>query len=247
MLSVERQKKIGQLVAQHGAVNVAGLAHQFQVSSSTVRRDLEQLEKQGVIQRAHGGAVAVDGASIPAFVAGFGAGRIGRAAAGRVRAGETVYLGPGRLTLEVAKALAVRSNVTVITNSLEIAHWLATNASLAVILAGGSVGRPRDGLAGPLVTHALRTLRADRTIIEATGISPDQGLTNSDLAQAEICRQLISSPGETIVLVPPERVGRIGGILVGPAGDIDVIITGREAPDAALWDLSQLGIDIISV
>jgi len=58
---------------------------------------------------------------------------------------------------------------------------------------------------------------------------------------------LMGASGETIVLVPPERVGRLGGILIGPAGDVDVIITGREAPDATLWDLSQLGIAIITV
>jgi DeoR/GlpR family transcriptional regulator of sugar metabolism len=135
----------------------------------------------------------------------------------------------------------------VVTNSLEIAHWLANNARLTVILTGGTVGRPLNGLAGPLVAHALNSLLADRVIIEAVGISPDQGLIGADLAQAELCQQLISTPGETIVLVPPERVGRVGGVLIGPASEVDVVITVREAPDATLWDLSQLGIAIIKV
>jgi DeoR/GlpR family transcriptional regulator of sugar metabolism len=109
------------------------------------------------------------------------------------------------------------------------------------------VGRPRDRLDGPLVKHALQTLCADRVIIESVGISPDQGLMDVDLEQAELCRGLIAAPGETIVLVPPERIGRVGGVLIGPASDADVIITGRQASAATLWDLSQLGIDIISV
>jgi DeoR/GlpR family transcriptional regulator of sugar metabolism len=247
MLSAERQQTIGRLVAQHGAVNVADLARQFQVSRSTIRRDLEQLEKQGVVHRTHGGAVKAGGSATATVITGFGMVRIGRAAAVRIRANETVFLGPGDLTLEVAKALVDRRNVTVITNSLEIAHWLATNPGPMVILTGGTVGRVGAGLAGPLVTYALRTLRADRVLIEAAGICPDQGLTSADLEQAELNRYLISSPGEAIALVPPERVGRVGGILVGPAGDLDVIVTGRDAPQMSLWDLSQLGIDIITV
>ncbi len=247
MLSAERQQAIGRLIAQHGVVNVAELAHQFQVSSSTVRRDLQQLEKQGVIHRTHGGAVAAGESTALAVTAGFGAGRIGRAAASRIRANETVYLGPGALTLEVAKKLVDRRSVTVITNSLEIAHWLATNSGPKVILTGGTVGRPGAGLSGPLVTYALRTLRADRILLEAAGISPDQGLTGADLEQAELDRHLISSPGETVVLIPPEQVGRVGGILVCSAGDIDVLVTGREAAEMTLWDLSQLGINIITV
>jgi DeoR/GlpR family transcriptional regulator of sugar metabolism len=252
MLSAERQQAISQLIARHGAGNVAELARQFQVSGSTIRRDLEQLEKKGLIQRTHGGAIALGALSAPsdqppAPSAGSPPERIGRAAASKVQPGETVYLGPGRLTLATAKALALRARVTVVTNSLDIAHWLANHTRLTVILTGGTVGRPRNGLAGPLVSHALRSLRADRVILEAAGISPDQGVMHADLAQAELCQELINASGETIVLVPPERVGRLGGILIGPASDVDVIITGREASDATLWDLSQLGIAIITV
>jgi DeoR/GlpR family transcriptional regulator of sugar metabolism len=230
------------------------LAEGLGVSASTVRRDLEKLERRGVIKRIHGGAAASDGAQrtdrVPEPASrpeSWNGERIGRAAANRVQPYETIYLGPGSLTLETAKALASKANVTIITNSLEIAYWLATHSDLAVALTGGRVGRPRDRLDGPLVRNALRTLRADRVIIESVGISPDQGLMDVDLEQAELCRELIEAPGETIVLVPPERIGRVGGVLIGPASDADVIITGREASEATLWDLSQLGIAIISV
>jgi DeoR family fructose operon transcriptional repressor len=252
MLSAERQQAISQLIARHGAGNVAELARQFQVSGSTIRRDLEQLERQGLIQRTHGGAIALGrvGAGTdqpPTATPESAPERIGRAAARKVQPGETVYLGPGRLTLATARALSARTRATVVTNSLEIAHWLADHTRLTVILTGGTVGRPRNGLSGPLATHALRSLRADRVILEAAGISPDQGVMHADLAQAELCQELMDASGETIVLVPPERVGRVGGILIGPASDVDVIITGREASDATLWDLSQLGIAIITV
>ena len=254
MLSPERQDVINELVTRRGVVNVADLVERLGVSASTVRRDLEQLERRGLVRRIHGGAAAPDGTRPTGPGGRLGAEgdswngeRIGRAAANRVQPYETVYLGPGRLTLAAAKWLAAKGNLTIITNSLEIAHWLATHSELVVVLTGGRVGRPRDRLDGPLVQRALQTLRADRVIIESVGISPDQGLMDVDLAQAELCRELIEGPGEAIVLVPPERIGRVGGVLIGPAGDADVIITGREAAEATLWDLSQLGIAIISV
>ena len=247
MLSDERQSVISDLVTRRGVVNVADLVEHLGVSPSTVRRDLEKLERRGLVRRIHGGAAPPDGAQPPHERASSEGERIGRAAANRVQAYETIYLGPGRLTLATARALGAKANVTVITNSLEIGHWLATHSDLVVVLTGGRVGRPRDRLDGPLVQQALQALRADRVIIESIGISPDQGLMDVDLAQAELCRELIEGPGEAIVLVPPERIGRVGGVLIGPASDADVIITGREASEATLWDLSQLGIAIISV
>jgi len=245
MLGTERQQTISQLVTRQGVVNVGELAQRFNISASTIRRDLEQLEQQGLIRRIHGGAASLRVGKMPQPE--FSVGRIGRAAAMRISDGETVYLGPGRLTMETAKALASKERVTVITNCLDIAHWLANNAQLPVIITGGMVGRSRDGLFGPLVTYTLRSLRTDRVIIEAAGLSPDQGLMALDLVQVELCRELIQSPGETVALVPPQRIGRVGGALVGPANDVDVIVTGREAAEATLWDLSQLGITIISV
>lgn len=253
MLSAERQRTISEQVARLGVVNVADLGERLGVSASTVRRDLEKMERQGLIKRIHGGAAVPDGLHRAGSGPWFEPERdpwdgesIGRAAAKRVQPYETIYLGPGQLTLATAKALATRENVTIVTNSLEIAHWLATQSDLPVVLTGGRVGRPRDRLDGSLVKYALQTLRADRVFIESVGISPDQGLMDVDLEQAELCRELIEAAGETIVLVPPDRIGRVGGVLIGPAGDADVIITGRAASEAMLWDLSQLGIVIIS-
>lgn len=250
MLSAERRQAISKLVAQSGVVNVVDLARRFEVSASTIRRDLGQLERKDLIHRIHGGAIATT-ASRTAPSVEYVAGRIGRAAAARVRANETIFLGPGRLTLETAKALVsvlpAQTQATVVTNGLEIAHWLADNSTLSIILTGGTVGRPRNGLGGPLAAHALLSLRADRVFVQAAGISPDQGVMGTDLEQAELCRELISTAGETIVLASPERIGRAGGVWIGPASDVDVIITGRDASDAALWDFSQMGVTIVSV
>jgi DeoR/GlpR family transcriptional regulator of sugar metabolism len=230
-------------------VYVGDLAERFEISSSTIRRDLLQLERKGSIQRIHGGAILPDDLRPTAGsqAATHLSARIGRKAALRVRPGETVYLGPGSLTLEVARALADQETVTVVTNCLEIAHWLARHGRVPVVVTGGAVGRPRNNLGGPLVRQTLEAIRADRVMVEAAGIAADQGLMDADLSQAALVRDLLAGAGESIVLVPPDRVGGVGGVLIAPAGEVDVVVTGREADTAILWDLSQLGIGIVTV
>ena len=249
MLSAERQAAIGKLVGDQGVVYVAELAERFETSSSTIRRDLLHLERKGAIQRIHGGAILPEDSrqGVQSQTTTHLSARIGRKASSRVRPGETVYLGPGSLTLETARALAGQETVTVVTNCLEIAHWLARHGRVPVVVTGGAVGRPRNSLGGPLVRQALEAIKADRVIVEAAGIAADQGLMDADLSQAALVRELLSGPGESIVLVPPDRVGGVGGVLIAPAGEVDVIVTGREADTAILWDLSQLGIGIVTV
>ncbi|MBN1316714.1 MAG: DeoR/GlpR transcriptional regulator, partial [Anaerolineales bacterium] len=172
MLSSSRQEAINSLIIEQGAVDVADLAGRFSVSASTIRRDLEQLEKKGQIRRVHGGAT-LPGAnqSISKTKKFQAAGSIGRAAANRIRADETVFLGPGRLTLEAAKILAYRSDISVITNCLDIAHWLANHSQLNIIMTGGMVRRKDTGLQGTLVHDTLKSLRAERAFFEAVGVS----------------------------------------------------------------------------
>lgn len=249
MLTSSRQDAINHLIFEQGAVDVTDLASRFAVSASTIRRDLEQLEKRGQIRRVHGGATLPGGNQSISKTKNIvqSAGSIGRAAANRIRADETVFFGPGRLTLEAVKILASRSDITVVTNCLDIAYWLFNHSRLNIILTGGMARRQGKGLQGPLVTNTLKTLRAERAFFEPVGISPDLGLTCRDLEEVDIYRNFIQAPGETIALVPPECVGRVGGVVIGPATDVDVVITGRDASEALLWDLSQLGITIISV
>lgn len=251
MLTAERQQAIRQLLDQQGTVQVAELSERFGVSRSTIRRDLLQLERAGLIRRVHGGAANPDGGQ-PSTGEAHLAARIGRAAAARVKGGETVFLGTGSLTCATAKALAqgqrqTVAGLTVVTNSVEIAHWLANNARMVVVVTGGTIGRDGDGLAGPMAESALTTVRADKVILEAAAVSPDQGVMGHEPAQAELWRQLLATAAEKVALVWPDRVGGMGGVVVGAADELDAIITGREAAQAQIWDLVQLGVRIVTV
>lgn len=246
-LAAERRDAIVGLVAQHQAVRVVELASRFGVDASTIRRDLTILDEQGRLQRVHGGAVALTGerpAPAGAAVSEQGT-RIGRAVAELVGTGETIFLGPGSLSLEVARSLALISGLTIVTNGLGVAHWVASNTSHTLIVTGGQAEAGDGGLAGQLTRAALSGLRADRVILELSGVSAVGGLTDDDLAQAEIAQMLLEIGAEVIALVPVERVGRVAAAFIAPITEVDVVVTGREAPSALLWDLSESGVRVV--
>jgi DeoR/GlpR family transcriptional regulator of sugar metabolism len=171
--------------------------------------------------------------------------RIGQAVAEMIEGGETVFLGPGALLLDVARSLEDHPWVTVVTNGLEIAHWLATHTEHRLIITGGQIEAHDLAMVGQLARDALSSLRADQVILELGGISAVEGLTDDSLSQAEFAQLLMSTGSRIVVVVPPERVGRVAAARVAPVASADVIVTGREAPSPYLWDLSEIGIQIV--
>ena len=255
-LTIERRDAIADLVVEQGAARVAELSERFDVSPATVRRDLEALEDGGRVKRVHGGAIAGEeksGSAEPEVspseeetsAGSGGAARIGASVAGMIGEGETVFLGPGSLPLEVARHLKGHPVITVITNGLDVAHWLATHTPHRLIITGGQIEVRNMGLVGQMARRALSDLRADRVILELDGVSAVEGLTQDSLPQAEIAQLLMETGATVIVLVPPDRVGRVAATRIAPASSADAIVTGREAPSAFLWDLSEVGIEIV--
>ena len=237
------------MVARDGAVRVSALMDRFGVHPATIRRDLDTLEEQGRVRRVHGGAIAVqDMEGAPegsGIVSDTPEVRIGRAVAEVVRDGETIFLGPGELTLAVARSLASRSRLTIVTSGLKVAHWVATHTPHTLIVTGGQAEGRDLGLVGQLARAALTSLRADHVILELGGISAVGGLTDDSLSQAEIARMLLEIGSQVVILVPAGRVGREAAAYIGPTSDADVVVTAREAPSAFLWDLSESGMRIV--
>jgi len=249
-LTAERRAAIVKMVVQDGTVRVADLVARFGVNAATIRRDMKMLEKQGALRRVHGGAVAVEGVgSESAGVSGTPGVRIGQTVAEMITDGETVFLGPGQLPLEVARCLVGRSRLSIVTNGLDVAHWVAANTSHTLIVTGGQVegrDRARDmGLVGQLTRAALSTLRADHVVLELGGVSAVEGLTDDSLPQAEIAQVLLETGSQVVVLVPVERVGRVAAAYIAPVSEADVVVTAREAPSPYLWDLSESGVRVV--
>jgi DeoR/GlpR family transcriptional regulator of sugar metabolism len=246
-LTAERSAAIARIVAQKGAARVAELIDRFDVHPSTIRRDLKTLEERGEIRRVHGGAVATSRTATDSIStsADTPKDRIGRAAAEMIANGETVFLGPGQLTLAVAHSLTAHSKLTIVTNSLEVAHWVAVHTSHTLIVTGGQAEGGDLGLVGQLTRSAFSSLRADHVMLELGGISAVGGLTEDSLPQAEIARMLLQIGTQVTILVPARRVGRVAAAFIGPTSDADVVVTAREAPSPFLWDLSESGMRVV--
>ncbi|MBN1954643.1 MAG: DeoR/GlpR transcriptional regulator [Anaerolineae bacterium] len=242
--TARRRAEIIRQLEQSGAVQVDELESLWGVSAPTIRRDLRWVAAQGLARRVRGGAVAAgervfSPAADPVFA------RIGRAAAALVQDGETIFLGPGPLAVEVARALAGRERLAIVTNSLAVARQVVEQGYHTLILTGGQLERQEQGLTGQLALAALENLRADRVFLELSGVSAMAGLTDDSLPQAEISRLLLEMGAQTIALVVPERVGRVAAVLIGPASDIETVVSAREADSASLWDLTEMGVNVV--
>ncbi len=249
-LTAERRASIVKMVAQDGSVRAADLAARFEVNVATIRRDMQALAERGVLRRVHGGAVAVEPeAESLVSESETPEARIGQAVAEMIADGETVFLGAGRLTLAVARSLVEHSRLSIVTNGLAVAHWVAANTAHTLIVTGGQVegrDRARDmGLVGQLARAALTSLRADHVVLEFGGVSAVEGLTDDSLPQAEIARVLLETGTQVVVLVPVERVGRVAAAYIAPVSEADVVVTAREAPSSYLWDLSESGVRVV--
>ncbi len=254
MLKSERLDRIAQQLHTTGSVYVAELARTFQVDAVTIRRDLAEMERAGQLRRVHGGAMLRAGQTSE-VIPGLSTPdqqhierRIAEAAARFIPDRSVVFLGPGTLTRAVTPFLNKHSHLTIITNALDIAWYVAQQARLAqstahtLHLIGGQAA-PDYGLYG--ADETSRRVRADLVIFEAGGLDAERGLTHDNRDCAHTTRALLGISSQTVALVAPERVGRAGAIFIAPASEIDVLISGHEAPTPALWDLSELGVRII--
>ena len=209
MLLDQRRDSILELVESKGFVSLQEIAGDIGVSESTVRRDLETLERTGQIRRTRGGA-AYTGESLTAFDerrhrATGEKQAIGRRAAELIQSGETILLDGGSTTLEVARNLTGKS-LQVVTNSWPIINQLIGASHIELITLGGYL-YPKTGVAlGALTIEALKTIHARRLIMSTGGIS-EAGLFNSNSLLVEAERQMLDVVDEVVVVADSSKFG----------------------------------------
>jgi DeoR/GlpR family transcriptional regulator of sugar metabolism len=241
MLKSQRHLFILKVLQQEGAIRVTELAETIGVDPVTVRRDLAELEQENRLRRVHGGAVIWEGGGVPGVAPDLSR-RIAEAAARYIPENAVLFLGPGTLTNEVVPYLRAHAQLTVITNALDAAWSFARQHRHTLHVIGGQVS---DGYGIYGDPEMLRRIRADYVLLDANGLDAERGLTHDSREAAAFTRALFSLGAEIVLLIHPERLGRVGALFIAPAGEIDVLITGREADDSSLWDLSELGIRIV--
>ncbi len=236
----ERRAFIIEQLAQHGSVRVTKLAASLKVDPVTIRRDLARLETTGRLLRVHGGAILREADSRPADDLEQ---RIAAAAGRLIPDNSVVFLGPGSLTVKLVPYLGEREHLTIVTNALDVAWRVAQLHRHTLHLLGGQVEEDYGVYEAPFQPPSH--IQADWVVLEADGLDAERGLTHSHTHYASMARALFGLSAQFMVLLPPERVGRAGAILVASAEAVDVLVTGRAAPNAPLWDLSETGMRIV--
>jgi DeoR family fructose operon transcriptional repressor len=231
VLVEERRQRVLNLVSQRGFVALTDLTKAIRASESTLRRDLDYWHQQGSLRRTHGGAIYVgDAAALPALEERSANQRdekqaIARAAAGRIRDGDTVLLDGGTTTLEVARRLVGRP-LQIVTNSLPIAQLFASRREADLVMLGGYV-YPRTGVAlGPLTVRMMEDLHVHQTVLSVGGITA-RGLFNSNLLLVETEKQMMRCADEVVVVADHTKFGRPALAFLCELKEIDTLIVDR--------------------
>jgi DeoR/GlpR family transcriptional regulator of sugar metabolism len=250
-LKEERHRVILDTVQDSGRVTVAELTRLLDVSEVTVRRDLHDLAAQGLVKRAHGGAlVAAPALPEPPVLQRMSErpsdkARIGRAAAALIPDGTSVFIGSGTTTVHVARNLAGRKNLTVVTNALNVALELAAAQGVTVVMTGGLMRPTELSLIGHIAEQSLREVRVDKAVIGIPAISLDAGLTNDYLPEVMTDRHIIDMAPELIVVADHTKFGKVASAFIAPVARIRTLVTDACVEPETLTQLQKLGIRVV--
>lgn len=259
MIQQERLNRALELVSERGNVTIAELGDALGVSAATVRRDLNMLADQRLVNRTHGGASALgSGYELPLQYKlvrqAEAKASIARATARLIQPGDVVGLNGGTTTSEVARTLGrsdrFRSRgespgVTIVTNALNIAYELSVREQVRIVVTGGVPRRLSYELVGPLVASSLENFSIDVAILGVDGISSDFGATTIHEGEAEASRQIARASQRTIIVADSSKLGRNTFARISALSEIDMLVTNAEVPEDFAEGLTEEGVEIL--
>ncbi|GII22945.1 DeoR/GlpR family DNA-binding transcription regulator [Planosporangium mesophilum] len=247
----QRHQAIVEALQAHGRVTVAELSARAGVSEMTIRRDLELLEREGLLQRVHGGAVStVSGSYEPPFgvrarLRSEEKARIGTAAAALIGANETVVIDAGTTALAVAHALRGRRQLTVCALSVPAAAALGDEPGIRLIAAGGDVRQGEQAFVGPLAERIFDDFRFDTLVLSVGGVDAEHGLTDFNPDDVRLKRAAVAGSRRRIVVADSAKLGRATFARIGPTQLADVLVTDEGASEDQVTALHAAGVNVV--
>ena len=251
MLIDERRQHVLTRIQRDGRAIVGELSDQLGISRITIRKDLEHLQSKGLIQRTHGGALAMQSGALfdPSLpeklkLHSREKERIAAAAIKLVLEDQCVILDSGTTTTAIARALRQFSRLTVITNAVNIAAEL-TNADFEVILTGGTLRRNSFSLVGPLAEEVLREIHADILFLGVDGFDPPIGVTTPNVLESRVNRAMVDAAKTVVAVCDSTKFGRHSLALIVSSKRIDIVVTDANLAPQYREQLQKLGIQVI--
>lgn len=253
LLIVERRQHILSLIEDHGRVLVGELSRSLGISQITIRKDLDYLQSKGLVHRTHGGALRIQSSALfdPTLEEkqkqhSEEKQRIAVAAAKMVEEGQCVMLDSGTTTTAIAHELRKFSQLTVITNAVNIAAQLAST-DLEVILIGGSLRKNSFSLVGPLAEDVLQEMHADVLFLGVDGFDAELGLTTPNFPESRVNRAMVKAARRVVAVCDSTKFKRRSLSRIAPPSAIHVVITDRNLPAETAESLRKQNIEVILV
>ncbi len=250
MWAKDRHQRILSMLAANRQVSANDLADMLNVSRETVRRDLLALAETGQVNRVHGGAVLPETRSEEPFRQRMTAKRrdkseIARTAARLIRPGQTIMVDAGTTTAIFARELAKLSDVSVITNSLDIATTLQ-GAGREVLLLGGRMAADVPATVGELTLSEIRRFHADLCFSAPVAVHPAMGAFFYDLQEAEIAITMVAQARRSVLLADQGKLGETSRVRSWETGEIGTLVTNPAADADHLAAFREAGVDVVT-
>lgn len=247
----ERKLKILDLINENNKVSVIQLRDFFNVSGATIRNDLRELESSNLLKRTHGGAIVKSKTGFEldsqhkegSFQAEKE--RIAEKALDLVEDGDTIILDTGTTTLELAKRLSDKRNLTVVINDIQIARYLEEIEDINIIFIGGAIRKKFHCTVGTLGTRIISELTVDKAFMATNGISLKKGATTPEINQAETKKAMIAIANKIIVLCDSSKIGRSSFAQFADIQQVDIIITDSGIEDDLRQGFKLQGVEVM--
>lgn len=249
-----RRTEILNLLDGDKSLKVAGLSEKLNVSVVTIRKDLEELEAEGLLKRVHGGAVkntmSQSGADYEGRkrIKGDEKRKIAKAASELIQDGDYVIMNVGSTSAYVCDELKKKNNLTIITNALHLLNDLTLTPNITTFFLGGRLDTEMKLTVGDDVIEQLMKYTADKLIMGVDGVDIKAGITTYSHVQDYILRQMIVQAKEKILVVDNSKIGKVTFARIASLAEIDTIVTNYTEENAQiLKKIESMGIKVIAV
>ncbi len=251
--TVDRRDQIIQILNKEGSVKVEELSSKFDVSTVTIRNDLEFLEEKGIIHRTYGGALLRNNVyNDPSLeekrkLHSEEKQRIGTEAASMIHDGDTILLDSGTTTREIAIRIKDRKGLTVMTNAINIALELAGIKDITVMLTGGVLREKSYSLVGPDAESTMQNYYFDKLFLGVDGLDFEYGLTTAHPQEAKLNRLMVGRANQIIAVTDSSKFGRHSFSFICDLSPISILITDTDLPAEYESGLKNHNVKVIKV
>lgn len=253
MLAQERYDQIIKIIESEGSVKVSNLTRLFKVSIETIRRDLDYLEKNGHLKKVYGGAILEKNRKKQLSLQVREKENIeekreiANIATKFINEGQSIAMNASTTNLEIAKALKLKfKRLTILTNSLLIVNELSDMDDYSIILTGGIFRKTEFSLSGAIAESIIKEFNVDISFISVSGVSLFADITDYDIEELEIQKQMMKISQQVIVLADSSKIDAISLLKVGRLDEINCVITNSNVPDSIIQKYMESGVEIIN-